>query len=253
MQITERIKSIFESPEFKLELEELSSWAANIRQERPIVALFGKYFWRQGHKVVLEKNKCDLVVDGIRIEFKVHFDADIPLLEKELNKYAGDIETLMEAVAAGQKSPTWTICPGVYKDVIIKRPDIFVWILCARDLSRLTEDDLSRVCVATHQRNYNRNRPYELDQEFLETVDTFFEKLQELRKFSIEKATTVTNGWFPSTYHLMICDFSVDNLSRLKRFSTRARTKTYLDILRAADSKEIGKILTEVETRRRLA
>ena len=204
------IKVAFESSEFKSELEDLSSYAANIRQERPIVLLFAKYFWRRGYKLALEKKKCDLVVDETRIEFKFHFDSDSLSLQKELRRYDGSVEMLMDAVSKKEISPTWTVGPGIYKDVIVKRPDIFVWVLCARDLSKLTSDGISRVCIGAHQRWYNRGRPYESNQEFLEVTDSFLAKLQELRMFSLEKAVVTTNGGFPSAYHLRACDFAAE-------------------------------------------
>jgi hypothetical protein len=207
MITAENIKAIFESCEFRSDLEALSSYAANIRQERPIVVLFAKYVWQKGHKVALEKNKCDLVVDGTRIEFKVHYDSDVQTLRWELTKYGDNIERLMEAVSAKKHSPTWAICPGIYKDVIVKRPDIFVWILSVRDLSKLTDDEMSRVCWSSEQRKYNRNRPYGSNQEFLDVVDSFLAKLQKLRMFSIQKATAITSGDFPSEYQLRLCEF----------------------------------------------
>lgn len=127
------IKVIFESSELRSGLEDLSSYAANIRQERPIVLLFAKHFWRRRHKFALEEGKCDLVVDGTRIEFKFHFDSDMRNLQKELNKFDGDVELLWNAACEEKLSRTWTVGPGIYKDVIVKRPDIFARInLCAR-------------------------------------------------------------------------------------------------------------------------
>ena len=80
------------------------------------------------------------MVEATRIEFKFHFDYDTLSLRKELGMYGGDVGKLMEAVANEELSPTWTVGPRVYKDVIVKRPDIFVWVLCARDLSKLTAE-----------------------------------------------------------------------------------------------------------------
>lgn len=202
------IKTVLNSDEFGSELEELSSYAANIRQERPIVMLIAKHFWRRGHKVALEKKKCDLVVDEARVEFKFSFDYDTLSLEKELNRFDGNLETLMQAVSAKEMSGTWTVSPAIYNDVIIKRPEIFVWILCTRDLSKLTADELSRVCIAPNQQWYNRSRPYD-SERFLEVCEDFLTKLQELRKFSLEKIRLGTNNGFSSVYYFMICEFAV--------------------------------------------
>jgi hypothetical protein len=202
------LKVILESDEFKNELEELSSYAANIRQERPIVMLLAKHFWRRGHQVALEKKKCDLVVDETRVEFKFSFDSDTLSLEKELKRFDGNLEMLMKAVSAKEISGTWTVSPAIYNDVIVKRPEIFVWILCTRDLSKLTDEELSRVCIAPHQQWYNRSRPYESNQRFLEAFESLLLKLQELRNFSLEKIPCATNNGFPSVYYFMVCVFT---------------------------------------------
>lgn len=209
MITVEDLKAVFESSEFQVELEDLSSYAANIRQERPIVYLLAKHFWKRGYKLALEKNRCDLVVDGTRIEFKFHFDCDMLSLQKELDRYGGNVERLMQAVSMKEISSTWTVSPGIYKDIMIKRPDIFVWILCTRDLNQLTSDEISRVCIGAQQLRYNRDNPYELSGEFIEVADDFLAKLQALRKFSLEKTTIITNGSFPSAYYLMTCDFAI--------------------------------------------
>lgn len=208
MITVEDLKTVFESSEFQVELEDLSSYAANIRQERPIVYLIAKHLWQRGYMLALEKNRCDLVVDDTSIEFKFHFDCDMLSLQKELNRYGGDVEKLMQAVSVKEISSTWTVSPGIYKDVMIKRPDIFVWILCARDLSELTGDEISRVCIGAQQQKYSRDRAYELTREFLKVADGFLAKLQELRKFLLEKTTIVTYGDFPSVYYVMICGFA---------------------------------------------
>jgi hypothetical protein len=202
------LKVILESDEFKSELDELSAYAANIRQERPIVMLIAKHLWRRGHKVVLEKKKCDLVVDETRVEFKFSFDSDTLSLEKELNRFDGNLEMLMKAVSAKEMSGTWTVSPAIYNDVIVKRPEIFIWILCTRDLSKLTDDELSRVCIAPHQQWYNRSRPYESNGRFLQAFEGLLTKLQELRNFSLDKIPLATNNGFPSVYYFMVCEFT---------------------------------------------
>lgn len=202
------IKIILESDEFRNELEELSSYAANIRQERPIVMLIAKHFWRRGHKVALEKKKCDLVVDETRVEFKFSFDSDTISLEKELNRFYGNLEMLMKAVSTKEMSGTWTVSPAIYNDVIIKRPEIFIWILCSRDLSKLTIDELSRVCIAYQQQRYNQSRPYESSGKFLGAFEILLSKLQQLRNFSLEKILRSTSNGFPSDYYFMVCEFT---------------------------------------------
>lgn len=206
--ISNDIKNIFESSDFGKDLEEVSCYAAHIRQERPLVHLFAKYFWKRGCKFALEDDKCDLVVDRTRVEFKFHFDSDMRNLRKELNKFGGDLGALWQAVCEEKLSKSWPVSPGIYKDVMVKRPDVFVWILCARDLSNLTKDELSRVCISVAQSRYNRTRPYGSNKEFIEVAEEFLGKLKMLRNFSLNTASVTTTGAFPSAYHLYVCDFS---------------------------------------------
>ena len=123
-----------------------------------IVFLFAKYFWRLGHTVTLEKNKFDLVIDGTSIEFKYHFDFDTIRLQRSLEKFEGDIKKLMNAVNEKKFSASWTVVPEIYKDVIVKQPDVFVWIICARNLANLTSGKISKVCLGINQIMYNRRK-----------------------------------------------------------------------------------------------
>lgn len=204
MITAKELRAILESPEYVRDLADLSAYAASIKQERPMVLLLAKYLHRRQYRFALEEGGHDLVVDGTRIEFKFHYDFDIQQrLVKELEKHAGDI---VEVSKAAHK--TWSVIPGIYKDVISpKNADIFVWIICARDLDTLTDEDLKRVCVGRQQKRHNRDNPYGSDR-FLLIVDAFLESLQQLRKFSVETATIATKGDFPSSYHFWLCEFA---------------------------------------------
>lgn len=183
------IKIILESSDFRNELEELSSYAAKIKQERPIVILIAKHFWRQGHQVVLEKNKCDLVVGETKVEFKFHFDWDMGKLKKELDKFNGDVEALMGAVYKGEMHDKWTVSPAVYNDIVEKRPDIFVWIIHRRDLRKLSTDELSNVCMAPDQQRYNQKSPFDSNErETIEVAEGYLSKIQKIRC----KATSIS-------------------------------------------------------------
>ena len=134
------ILKIFRSLEFRTELEELSSYAAHIKQERPIVHLLAKYFWRQGRNVVLEDRRCDLVVEGTKIEFKYHFDCDQASMKKELEMCGGEIASLNACKKNG-----WQACRSIYDDTVIKCPHIFILIICSRDLSKVKQECLSQI------------------------------------------------------------------------------------------------------------
>jgi hypothetical protein len=207
MITAKELKTIFESSEYQQDIEALSSYAANIKQERPMVLFLAKYLYQMGHLLALEQDKCDLVVDGTGIEFKFHFDFDVPELEKELKRYNGDVEMVWKAVREGKLHERWTVTPGIYKDIFVKRPDIFVWIVCSRDLSGLRDDYVRRVCMGDRQRKYNKNNPHSQNGRFLNIVGAFFTALKSLRPFLLETATIATAGDFPSRHYIWMCDF----------------------------------------------
>ena len=204
------IKKIFESPEYLHDLSELSCYAESIHQERPMVLLLSKYLYEQGHKIELEKGKHDLVVDGATVEFKFAFDWHIDFyLKKELAKYRPD-SRLWEAVESRDIHPGWSVTPRIYKDVLKKGADTFVWIICARDLEGVNPDDLSRIADSPQQLKYNRENPGST--EFLALVDLLLNKLQGRRPFSIDKKVEIrTSGHFPSTYYLRLCEFECNH------------------------------------------
>lgn len=197
------IIEILNLPDFKNELEELSSFASNIKQERPIVLLFAKYFWRKKRDVILELNKCDLVVDGTRIEFKYHFDCDTTQrVAKELGKAGGELERLLAGKPTG-----WNVCANIHKDMVEKNPDIFVWIICSRDLSTLDEKSLAKVVWSRQQNDFNKSVAYDPAGNNLLVMNQFLEKLQPVRPFSIGMKSVQTARDFPSTYHFLVCEF----------------------------------------------
>ena len=219
------IKKIFESPEYQSDLSELSSYAESIQQERPIVYLLSKYLYPR-HKIELEKRLpleqpveqgkqkrsiCDLVVDGRKIEFKFCYDWHIDFyLKKELAKYTPD-KRLWEAVKNPKDiHPGWSVTPHIYKDVLEKEADIFVWIICARDLKDVNRADVRRIADNPQQLKYNGDNPGST--EFLASVDLLLNKLQGRRPFSIDKNVEIhTSGHFPSTYYLRLCEFECNH------------------------------------------
>jgi hypothetical protein len=202
------LRALFASPEFIGGLEELSSYLASIMQERPIIYLLAKCLWRQGHKFELENQRRDLSIDGKRIEFKFNYDRCEDFLTHELAKYGDNLQGMWERVKAGEISKSWGVMAKIYEDVCVKKPDIFVFIICSRDLSNVTPDDLERICFGREQCKYNELHPYTPDGEHLTTVDSFLAKLHAIRPFSLLKQDIQTNRDFPSTYHFRICEFA---------------------------------------------
>lgn len=209
------IVQIFKSAEFIEDLAEMSSYAANIRQERPLVFLFAKYFWKKKHSLALEgrysnnrKNKCDLVIDGTSVEFKSHLDCDLYRLDKETVKYSGDLGAWWRDVCENNRSKSFPVGPSIYKDIIEKCPDIFVWIICSRDLTEMDEDSLGRVVLSREQVKYSEISPFDLKGMRLGVAENFLNGLNQMRPFSFERATVPTRGDFPSAYHMFVCQFS---------------------------------------------
>lgn len=154
----DQLKKTFEDPEFGSELNELSSYAANIKQENSFHYLLAKYLNRsRGLNVTLEKKgrnlqpdwcykpkvnrrykpKTDLFLNGAKIEVKFHFECDLPSLRKELEDYNYSINRLCEELKTrikNQKSHTYTVAFPILKDIFCKEPDIFIWIIQSSNL-----------------------------------------------------------------------------------------------------------------------
>lgn len=201
------LKEILESPEFKQELGDLSSYLASITHERPIVFLLAKCLWkRKKHFFVLEDGHSDLTVGKKKVEFKFNYDACAEKLGKELTKCGNTLDGIKAAVAAERHD--FGRMSRIYKDICIKRPDIFVWIICERDFSNMNGFDHVRMNQCRLQKKHNENYPYKSSRAFLTIIDGFLEKLQADRPFLVTTAEVEANGHFPSTYYFRICDFS---------------------------------------------
>jgi hypothetical protein len=198
------LREIVVSSEFKQGLEELSSYLASVKQEKAIVYLLAKCLWKRKHKFALEDNYCDLSVNSTQVEFKFHYDKMAEPLGDELARWPD-----LGALWAAEKNKSWqAITAAIYKDVCVKQPSLFVWIICSRDVSKVADEDLDRICMGREQRKYNKRHPYNPNGEYLRVADELLEKLCALRPFSVLKEVIATNGDFPSTYHFIICEFS---------------------------------------------
>jgi hypothetical protein len=83
---------------------------------------------------------------------------------------------------------------------------IFVWIICSRDLRKVTPAELERICLGREQSKYNAIQPYKADAE-LTVVDLLLGKLQAIRRFALLKLDIPTSRDFPSMYHFRIFEF----------------------------------------------
>jgi hypothetical protein len=201
---------LFLSPDFTQGLTEMSSYLASIMQERTIVYLLAKCLWQRRYKFELEDKRHDLSLNGKSIEFKFNYNRCEKILTRELADCGDDLSKLLYAVQAGRIHKTQGVMYKIYNDVCVKKPNIFVWIICSRDLSKVARDDLERICLWKEQLKYNETRTYDSDGEHLTVADAFLTKLLDYAKrpFTLLKQDIRTNGHFRSTYHFRICDFA---------------------------------------------
>jgi hypothetical protein len=215
------LRKILLSADFTTGLEELSSYLASIAQERPIVHLIAKCLWNQKRLFALERNKRhDLTVwtpavpsgnDETSIEFKFNYETCEVKLREELGSLREKLGG--NAPKKEKKNSNWDVLPRIWRDVFEKQSDMFVWIICSRDLNGIHEDDLKRtVNWWKPLKKYRLTHAYKTDREFLVTIDAFLNILQqilhEVRQFSVLTAEIETKGHFPSTYHFRICEFA---------------------------------------------
>ena len=205
-------RSLISTQEFQRELEEMSTYLMSIKQERPIVYLIAKQLWKRGVSYQLEgTERKDLWIDGkTRLEFKFHYDCDILKLDAELKKL-GDkslLTVLNESRSTG-RSTGWSVSPKIYEDICERKPDLFVWVICSRDLFSQDATELSRVCWSREQVKYNKAHSYNATETFSHSIDQLFVRLQAIRPFRVSREVVSTNGVFRSAYHFFICDFAV--------------------------------------------
>ncbi len=190
---------LMRSPEFQAELSEMSSYLASVMQERPIVYLLAKLLWKQGVKFKLEHEHTDLLIDDRLVEFKFNYITCGATLRKEMIRHEGDFS---------RARSKWGVMYKIRRDILEKRPHLFAWIICSRDIRSLSQEDKERICVWRKQEKYNKASPYGSDSDCLTVVDEFLDHLKKERHFSCLAAKIVTEGAaFPSTYHLRICEF----------------------------------------------
>jgi hypothetical protein len=210
------LRDIFLSAEFKAGLEELSSYLASIMQEAPIVHLLAKCLWKQKRLYALERNnRHDLTVwtsaplskeNETTIEFKFNYETCSNKLSKELLK-AKELSP-GNPLAISATLSKWGVMRRVCEDVLNKKPDIFVWIICSRDISALRPYELDLVVNSKPTTKYRVLHPYKTDRAFQTTSEELLELLQKVRPFSVLTAEIDTKGDFRSIYHFRICDFT---------------------------------------------
>jgi hypothetical protein len=209
------LMEIIRSPDFRTGLEEISSYLASIMQEGPIVHLLAKCLWKQKHLYALERNKRhDLTVwtPGLAsgeketaVEFKFNYETCAEKIKNELDGFGNNLDGIRAAVE--ECKGNWGVIKKIYKDIVDKEADIFVWIICSRDLTN-KDAALERIPAAKPLMSCRKIHPYKTDRWFLGVIDPFLDKFQQLKRFSVTPAEIETNGDIPSTYHFRICEFA---------------------------------------------
>jgi hypothetical protein len=200
------LAALVSSPDFKAELGEVSGHLASIAQERPIIQMIAKRLWGRDLVFSLEDQHQDLRISGRHFEFKFNYDKTLPLVSQEMQDWH-DFDDMWER----KRNKSWSPMAKVYQDLKFKRPHVFVWIICARDLNHLSDEVLAqrRINMWKEQKKYRGSFPYDPYGPYLEIAKLFLERLsKEVAGFEVPEPVTlqVENKLFRSTYHLYICD-----------------------------------------------
>lgn len=208
----EKLAEILRSREFERELRNAGHWAANLRPERPLTFLLARELARKGHSVTLEKpyphgKKCDLFVFDKYVEIKGHFDSDFVQIEKELNSFEGNLEELFQAAQDKKLSKSWSIVPKLFEDSVIRKPDILLWIVVARNLSGVPSGKLPDYCVADQQLRYTANSQYVAGESVFAKAQKLVERIGRYRGVRLTIIEHAFDEPVPSVYWFGLCEF----------------------------------------------
>ena len=217
MDVVELLEVIIESQEFKEELETISSYGINIKQERPIQYLIARIINEKGLNFALEYNtlnpftrknsKYDLYVEGKKVELKFFFEEDFDNFERSNNNFLNKRGIINKKE---KKDP-------FYIDIIYKECDIFLLIVQSRDLFNIGTIPTDTICVykKTLGRLKENGHGYNY-QGYRENIEKLFQVIFKERRpikkgkkfpfeFLFERKNTTK---FESIYRFYILQFS---------------------------------------------
>jgi hypothetical protein len=203
------LTEVLSSAEFREQLADISGYSATHSQERPIVFSIARLLWKMKHEFVLEHERTDLwLIGGARIEFKFNYDTCCDTLRRELDLFGNDLPSIVTAMKL--KEGNRGVLHRVYNDICKKKPkpDLFVWIICSRDLSNVDDTFVSYIPDGRLQKRRNAKHQFGTDLEFLRVANHFLKLLQSEQNFAVMSIPIETNREFRSVYHFFICDFS---------------------------------------------
>lgn len=210
---------VLRSKGYKEDLEDLSLYAAHIKQERPMLYILAKHLSKRGFAPILEKKigdarrPYDLVVDNTKIEAKFYYEGDLERrFMREMEDVGWSIDSLigkLESLKKEKRGTSWKMALAIIKDLYEKIPEIFMLIILSRDLRGIKEPKLlEQICWAKYEKKYNKYNDWQnlqLVNEFLKCMHASKKMKRQFRSDSLE--IPIENKMFRSLYHIYFCDF----------------------------------------------
>ncbi len=208
------LQEIIKSKDFINDLKKLSSWAANVKQETPIVQILAKMLSERGYVIALEwdkKNKHDIMINNNTIiEAKFYYEEDIQgqlrILYNKSGKNVNQLLEWLEQKIELKKSLYYDIGFHILKDIFYKNPDIFILIILSRNLLQVSNDDLEIINWTNECLKYNKKFGYNNQETFAIMLD-YFEGINKRKSFKTSLVDIDMNIMFPSTYHIYLFEF----------------------------------------------
>ncbi len=210
------LKETIESEEYKEEISELSSYAANVKQEGEMVSILAKILDKKGYHVALEYDKTDkhdLLLNDKILEAKFYYEEDIQYrLKGELEKVNNSIDKLLkelkDTLDQGKYPSGWNLSLNILRDIYYKKPHFFMLTILSRDLTNVTEQELDTIMWKSSKcPKYNKKFGYN-NQNVLKIAIDFLNSIKEKKSFSYQYVKIDTNTKFPSSYHIHLYGFS---------------------------------------------
>lgn len=214
MLFSDIILDIINLNEFKESLRELSGYAANIKQERPIQYLLAMYLNRMGILPILEYQNYDIFIPEkqIKIEIKFFYEFDVKNKVKKFKDLVKDTNLLFQEIKTVKNSNNSDILNGILKDIFGRKPDMFILIIQSRNLKEFTDHRWKEKiscwksvdsCAINKKAFKEYNEP-----KFFDNLEEFLVILNQFRPFSINKCEIEVKNIFLSTYHFFILEFN---------------------------------------------
>lgn len=231
-------KNIFQSPEVKEDLTDLSSWARGVKQERHIINILAKYLDKKDYNFKMEcskkveerKYKYDIRIEDVLVEVKFSFEEDTkfqlekeiygtqgkPILKDFLGQYLIAIYQREEENKVRkekkEKPKGWgrNFTALTLIDIFMKKCDYFILIVQSRDIRKIPPKNMETIVASERCISYNEEYKefggYNVRQNF-SIIDELFESINGVRPFNSAHIEIEATNRFPSKYHIYILEF----------------------------------------------